>query len=114
MNTAVNNLNAALARLGPVNLLLGNPSSPQVTNAQNALAAEQRRLSDLTVKLQSQLDDHLRGYNGLYGSFVARTIEVKSKTHVHYDEALRAAGAVNHYEIVNWFEDNVSRATVSW
>ena len=114
VNTDVNNLNAALARLGQANPLLGNPSSPEVTNAQNALAADQRRLSDLTVKLQSQLDDHLRGYNGLYGSFVARTIEVKSKTHVHYDEALRAAGSVNHYEVVNWFEDNVSRATVSW
>ena len=32
--------------------------------------------------------------------------------HVHYDETLRTAGPVNHYEIVNWFEDNVSHGAV--
>ena len=81
---------------------------------QNSLAIDQKHLSDLTVNLQSQIDDHLRGYSGLYGSYAARTIEVQSKTHVHYDEALKQAGPVTHYEIVNWFEDNTSRATVNW
>ena len=53
--------------------------------------------------------DHAQGYNGIYGGFVARTIKVANKTHVHYDETLRNAGPVNHYEIVNWFEDSLSR-----
>ena len=125
VNTDTANVNSALARQDqayanwlrfplPANQLLYTQSSADVATAQRALAADQQHLGDLTVKLQSQLDDHLSGYNGLYGSFAARTIEVKSKTHVHYDEALRAAGSVNHYQIVNWFEDNVSRATVSW
>ena len=57
-------------------------------------------------------EDHAQGYNGIYGGFVARTIKVANKTHVHYDETLRTAGPVNHYEIVNWFEDDLSRDSV--
>ncbi len=57
----------------------------------------------------SQAADHAQGYNGIYGGFVSSTITVAQKTHVHYDETLRTAGPVNHYEIVNWFEDNASR-----
>ncbi len=62
----------------------------------------------------AQAQDHAAGYNGIYGAFVAKTITVEAKTHVHYDEALREAGPVNYFEIVNWFEDNTSRATASW
>lgn len=60
----------------------------------------------------AQSDDHARGYNGIYGGFVARTITVANKTHIHYDETLRQAGPVNHYQIVSWFEDNGSRDAV--
>ena len=60
----------------------------------------------------AQTDDHARGYNGIYGGFVAKTITVANKTHVHYDETLRQAGPVNHYQIVSWFEDNISRDAV--
>ena len=57
----------------------------------------------------SSTADHAQGYNGIYGGFIGRTITVAAKTHVHYDETLLTAGPVNHYEIVNWFEDNASR-----
>ena len=43
---------------------------------------------------------------------MAKTITVANKTHVHYDETLRQAGPVNHYQIVSWFEDNISRDAV--
>ena len=48
----------------------------------------------------------------LYGAFIGKTITVANKTPLHYDETLRTAGPVNHYEIVNWFEDNLSRDAV--
>lgn len=63
---------------------------------------------DGSLNPTSSEDDHAQGYNGIYGGFVARTIKVANKTHVHYDETLRTAGPVNHYEIVNWFEDSIS------
>ncbi|MBV9126654.1 MAG: hypothetical protein JO117_01070 [Verrucomicrobia bacterium] len=88
------------------------------------LAAAQADQANITATLNqlnllvsgntSQQDDRLRGYNGVYGTFVGRTINVASKTHIHYDEVLREAGPVNHYQIVNWFEDQASRATVNW
>ncbi len=56
-----------------------------------------------------QQDDHAQGYNGIYGAFVGKTITVEASTHVHYDQTLQQAGPVNHYEIVNWTEDNLSR-----
>ena len=78
--------------------------------AQSKVSTLQQQLQSLTGALTpSQADDHARGYNGIYGGFVARSILVENKTHIHYDETLRTAGPVNHYEIVNWFEDNVSR-----
>ena len=81
-----------------------------------ALQAALNRLSHTELLIEnlrgtlttSQQDDHARGYNGIYGGFVAKTISVASKTHLHYDETLRNAGPVNSYQIVNWFEDNVS------
>ena len=60
----------------------------------------------------SSAADHALGYNGIYGGFVAKDITVAAKTHIHYDETLRTAGPVNHYEIVSWFEDNVSHGAV--
>ena len=78
----------------------------QVTN----LTAQLTTL--MGINPASSADDHLRGYNGIYGGFVANTITVASKTHVHYDATLRTAGTVNHYEIVNWFEDNISHGAV--
>ena len=74
-----------------------------------AAALRQQEAALEGVNSQSIYEDHSRGYNGIYGGFVARTITVESKTHIHYDETLRQAGTVNHYEIVSWFEDNVSR-----
>ena len=80
------------------------------------VAAVQRLGGTVTVTgstvSSSSATDHALGYNGIYGGFVARTITVADKTHVHYDETLRTAGPVNHYEIVNWFEDNVSHGAV--
>ena len=58
-----------------------------------------------------QQADHNAGYNGIYGAFVGRTITVEAMTHVHYDQTLQTAGPVNHYEIVNWTEDNLSHDT---
>ena len=29
-------------------------------------------------------------------------------THVHYDQTLQQAGPVNHYQVVNWTEDDLS------
>ncbi len=55
-----------------------------------------------------QQDDHSAGYNGIYGAFVGKTITVEAMTHVHYDQTLQQAGPVNHYQIVNWTEDNLS------
>lgn len=55
-----------------------------------------------------QTTDHAAGYNGIYGAFVGNTITVEAMTHVHYDESLRQAGTVNHYEVANWSEDNLS------
>ncbi len=94
--------------------------TPTTTRTRNDLATLQAALNKVAqtqvqiLSLQgnltsSQADDHARGYNGIYGGFVARTITVAAKTHVHYDETLRTAGPVNHYEIVNWFEDHASR-----
>ncbi len=82
----------------------------QITNDQTQIAALQQQLAVLDGSLNpaSSADDHAQGYNGIYGGFVAKTITVDNKTHVHYDETLRTAGPVNHYEIVNWFEDNLS------
>ena len=78
----------------------------------NRVAQTEVQIESLRGTLtSSQADDHARGYNGIYGGFVARTIVVAAKTHIHYDETLRTAGPVNHYEIVNWFEDDLSRNT---
>ncbi len=85
--------------------------------AQAQIASDQSKLVLLNQQLglaqgfnpASSTDDHARGYNGIYGGFVAKTITVANKTHLHYDETLRQAGPVNHYQIVSWFEDNVSR-----
>ena len=60
-----------------------------------------------------QEDDHNAGYNGIYGAFVGKTITVEAMTHVHYDQTLQQAGPVNHYEIVNWTEDN-SESRLAW
>ena len=73
-----------------------------------AAALRQQEATLLGQYSQETVEDHARGYNGIYGGFVARTIKVENKTHVHYDETLRTAGPVNHYEVVNWFEDNLS------
>ena len=82
----------------------------QIAQQQTLITLLNQQISALQGTLTpSQTEDHARGYNGIYGGFVARTITVESKTHIHYDETLRQAGAVNHYEIVNWFEDNISR-----
>ena len=56
-----------------------------------------------------QLSDHSAGYNGIYGAFIGNTVTVEAMTHVHYDVTLQQAGPVNHYQIANWFEDNLSR-----
>ena len=94
--------------------------NPDYAKAQQDLAKAQQatakaaslRQQEITLQgqyTQAAYEDHARGYNGIYGGFVARTIKVESKTHVHYDETLRTAGPVNHYEVVNWFEDDLSR-----
>ena len=112
-NNAMTTYNQQMARY----TLTGNKSD--YDNAQKSLQKAQdetRKAADLRQQEATLLgpyngasyDDHSRGYNGIYGGFVARTIKVESKTHVHYDETLRTAGPVNHYEIVNWFEDNLS------
>ena len=81
--------------------------------ALNKVAQTQIQIESLQgTLLTSQQADHALGYNGIYGGFVGRTITVADKTHVHYDETLRTAGPVNHYEIVNWFEDNLGRNAV--
>jgi hypothetical protein len=102
-------------------------SQPGAGNLKDALAdqvkiaADQVQLATFTTQLQAllnnilpdtapQMIDHASGYNGIYGSFVAHKITVGSKTHIHYDEALRQAGPVNHYSITNWYEDNASHA----
>ena len=72
-----------------------------------ALRAQEAALSGANT--QAPTTTMSRGYNGIYGGFVARTVTVENKTHLHYDETLRSAGPVNHYEVVNWFEDNLGR-----
>ena len=85
----------------------------QIASDQAQIVVVQREITTLLVTVAaapaSSTLDHAQGYNGIYGGFVARTIKVSNKTHVHYDETLRQAGPVNHYQIVSWFEDNVSR-----
>ena len=94
-----------------------NSAYRKMQQDQTQIAQDQMRLAPLQLQLSalignaapaSSTDDHAQGYNGIYGGFVARTIKVANKTHVHYDEVLRTAGPVNHYEIVNWFEDSLS------
>ena len=93
----------------------GQLANMQAAEAQ--ITADQAKLVTLNQQLNlaqglnpaSSTDDHARGYNGIYGGFVARTITVAKKTHIHYDETLRQVGPVNHYQIVSWFEDNISR-----
>ena len=82
----------------------------QIASDQAKLVTLQQQLTILDggANPTSSADDHAQGYNGIYGGFVAKTITVASKTHIHYDEVLRTAGPVNHYEVVNWFEDNLS------
>ncbi len=85
----------------------------KLQDALNKVAQTQVQIMSLQGTLvSSQADDHARGYNGIYGGFVARTFKVENKTHLHYDETLRTAGPVNHYEVVNWFEDDLSRDSV--
>ena len=96
----------------------GAPGQYQLMQqAQAQIARDQAQITLLNAQLtvlegvnpSSSASDHALGYNGIYGGFVGRTISVADKTHVHYDETLRTAGPVNHYEVVNWFEDNASR-----
>ena len=109
--TAYNNAEAIYDQTGAPGQYL------QMQAAQTQIALDQAQLTLLTQALQllmglnptSSADDHARGYNGIYGGFVANTIKVAKKTHIHYDETLRQAGPVNHYQIVSWFEDNASR-----
>ena len=82
----------------------------KLQNALNKVSQTEAQIESLQGTLTtSQTDDHARGYNGIYGGFVAKTITIANKTHIHYDETLRQAGPVNHYQIVSWFEDNASR-----
>ena len=84
-----------------------------IANLNSQIANLQSQLQLLLgVNPSSSADDHSRGYNGIYGGFVGKTITVANKTHLHYDETLRTAGPVNHYEIVDWFEDNLSHGAV--
>ncbi len=108
---AYNNAMAAYAINNDKNTLkLAQADLKTVANDQAQAAKFRQQESALEgVNSQASYEDHTRGYNGIYGGFVARTITVESKTHVHYDETLRQAGTVNHYEITSWFEDNVSR-----
>ena len=47
------------------------------------------------------------GTNGhVFGSIVGNTVTMTGVTNLHYDEALSAAGIINNYKIVSWFEDN--------
>ncbi len=83
-----------------------------IARLQGKIASLQAQLNALTgTPPSSTTEDHARGYNGIYGGFISKTITVANKTHLHYDETLRTAGPVNHYEIVNWFEDNASHGT---
>jgi hypothetical protein len=105
----------------------GDPKKLQEANNEYALAQNAKAAADAfrtqIATLQApppaqsgdpHAADAAQGYNGIYGAFAGRTIKVGAKTHIHYDEALRDAGPINHYEIVNWFEDQNSRATVNW
>jgi hypothetical protein len=47
------------------------------------------------------------GTNGhVYGSLIGKSVTMTGVTNLHYDEALGAAGFINSYKIVSWFEDN--------
>lgn len=41
----------------------------------------------------------------VFGSAVGKTVTMNGVTNLHYDEALSAAGLINNYRIVSWFED---------
>ncbi len=41
----------------------------------------------------------------VFGSVVGKTVFMNGVTNLHYDEALSAAGLINNYQIVSWFED---------
>jgi hypothetical protein len=41
----------------------------------------------------------------VYGSFVARNIQLKGPANIHYDEQLANAGPLNDFAFVSWFED---------
>ncbi len=120
LNLDIAGNNIAYTQAQAIYNLTGAPGQYQhMQQAQTQIAADQARITTINTQLQlllgpgsnptSSADDHARGYNGIYGGFVGKTITVAQKTHIHYDETLRTAGPVNHYEIVNWFEDNVSR-----
>ena len=92
-------------------------NSPGALDKLKKAAEQQTKINQYKLQLAvltgqgpaSQAEDHAKGYNGIYGGFIAKSILVANKTHVHYDETLRTAGPVNHYEVVNWFEDHASR-----
>ena len=116
--TAYNNATAKYATdsAGP-----GGASGKAAVKDLQQAAQAQAKINQDTLQIQTlqgdattaQTNDHARGYNGIYGGFVAKSILVESATHVHYDERLRTAGPVNHYEVVNWFEDHASRDATS-
>ncbi len=109
--------NAAMTKYATDSAGPAGASGPAVVKDLQQAATAKAKINQDTLQIQtlqgtataSQTDDHARGYNGIYGGFVARSILVESATHVHYDETLRQAGPVNHYQIVSWFEDNISR-----
>ena len=106
-----NNAMAAYAQNPTNKTILKQAQQDQKSETQYQNQATKLRQQEATLEgkySQETYEDHSRGYNGIYGGFVARTITVESKTHIHYDETLRQAGTVNHYEIVSWFEDNLS------
>jgi hypothetical protein len=41
----------------------------------------------------------------VFGSVIGKTTTMTGVTNLHYDEALGAAGVLNNYKIVSWFED---------
>ena len=105
--------NAAPGNSGHVYYEKAQQDQTYITNLNTAIAGFQAQLQVLVgINPSSSADDHTRGYNGIYGGFIGKTITVSNKTHLHYDETLRTAGPVNHYEIVSWFEDNVSHGAV--
>ncbi len=117
VNKDIQNLQKDMAQ-NPSNTVVDNQriaqDQLQITGYGNQITGLQSQISVLQGNVlpdtTPQMNDHANGYNGVYGGFVARTITVGSKTHVHYDEALRQAGPVNHYTITNWYEDNASHS----